>query len=122
MVPKTSSQDQFMKDMTAVLNLSDYKALMIHTAMKNIICHSITEQRLQGQRDEYRINLSPLGFVTLYKDDNDNWNLKDFEIDNAFQKTLNQSIKSGESLLYQQNKDWITTLVQNQVNTLSEDY
>lgn len=122
MLPITSSQNEFMNDLKAVINISDNKALTLCTAMKNIICHSITEQKIENNCNEFRINIAPLGFATLYKNDTGNWDIKDFEMDEAFKKSLNQSLKSGESLLYQQNKDWITTLVQNQINTLSQDY
>ena len=122
MLPVTSSQNEFITDLKAVMNISDNRALTLCSAMKNIICHNIIEQRLEGVSDEFRINVPPIGYLTLYKDSDDRWNIKDFVIDEAFKKSLNQSLRSKESLLYQQNKDWITTLVQNQIKTLSQNY
>lgn len=119
---KASSKFEFIQDFSAIEGISTKKAEMVLYTLKNMICHSIMEQYLlDTSKTSFRINVPPIGYLTLYKNDEGNWDVKDLDISQMFVMSLNQALKSKESPLYAQHSDWVNMFMKYQLNSVNEE-
>lgn len=118
----STSSNEFISDFSAIEGTSTDRARMTLYTLKNIVCHQVIEQYIKDKTlTSFRVNVAPIGYLTLYKDDKGNWSIKDLDISQMFMLSLNQALRSGESPLYAQHSDWANRFMKYQLNSIDEE-
>lgn len=83
-------------------NRSSEVGLMFWNLLKDYECHKILEQYMQDKsRTEFEVTLAPVGSATLKLTDGE-WELTNFKMSDSFKRTLNETLRCGESNLFRE--------------------
>lgn len=94
--------DSWVYDVSTFLDTSKESAETFVRLLKDLVCHHVLEQLNYNPDDmSFRINLAPVCQATLTKDDHGNWILTDIDFYSNFIGTLEQTISSRRSKLYE---------------------
>lgn len=116
------SRDSWIKDISALLNISPSASLNLHSTLKNLACHLILEQYFQDpDRDFFEINVAPYGMATLVRTD-EGWDIKDFRLYPSFLATLEETLRCKESNLYRESSERVYKSLSRKLNQFSYGY
>lgn len=117
-----TSRDSWIRDVGALLNLSQSACLMLHSTLKNLSCHLILEQYFEDpNRDSFEINIAPYGTATLVKTE-DGWDVEDFKFFPSFLSTLNETMRCKESNLFREGSEVVYKALSKKLQQFSYGY